>query len=123
MEITINDEKYIGNTYVVDLTIKNIGSVPFSYSASDFVVKDTDGFAYSYNVLYTLLSPLLSGDLPPNEEVRGDMAFDVKKSNQNMMIILSSGYSSDPYLNSGTSPVGEQIKASALKNLLNTSGK
>ena len=29
LEITINDEKYIGNTYVVDLTIKNIGSTPF----------------------------------------------------------------------------------------------
>jgi len=123
LEITINDEKYIGNTYVVDLTIKNIGSVPFSYTASDFEVKDTDGFAYSYNVFYSLLSPLLSGDLPPNEEVRGDIAFDVKKPNQNMMIILSAGYSGVPYLNTGTSPVEEQLKASALKNLLNTSGK
>jgi plastocyanin len=120
LEITINDEKYIGNTYVVDLTIKNIGSVPFSYTASDFEVKDADGFAYSYNVFYSLLSPLLSGDLPPNEEVRGDIAFDVKKPNGNMMIILSVGYSGEPYLNSGRSPVEEQIKASALKNLLNT---
>ena len=110
----------MGNTYIVDLTIKNIGSVPFKYDASDFDVKDADGFAYSYNVFYTLLSPLLSGDLPPNEEVRGDIAYDVKKSTGNIMIILSSEYSSDPYLNSGTSPVGEQIKASALKNLLNT---
>lgn len=123
VEITINDEKYIGNTYVVDVTIKNIGSVPFSYTASDFEVKDTDGFAYSYNVFYSLLSPLLSGDLPPNEEVRGDIAFDVKKPNGNMMIILSAGYSGEPYLNSGTSPVEEQIKTSALKNLLNNSGK
>jgi hypothetical protein len=96
VEITINDEKYIGNTYVVDLTIKNIGGVPFKYDASDFDVKDSDGFAYSYNIFYTLLSPLLSGDLPPNEVVRGDIAYDVKKPNGNMMIILSAGYSGDP---------------------------
>ncbi len=119
LEITINDEKYIGNTYVIDVTIKNIGSEPFKYGASDFDVKDTDGFALSYSVLYTLLSPLLSGDLPPNEEVRGDIAYDVKKPNGNMMIILFTGYPSYTYLNSGTSPVEEQIKASALKNLLN----
>ena len=81
-------------------------------------MKDADDFAYSYNVFYTLLSPLLSGDLPPNEVVR-DIAFDVKKPNGNMMIILSAGYSGDPYLNSGTSPVEEQLKTSALKNLLN----
>ena len=60
---------------------ENVGSVPFKYDISDFDVKDADGFAYSYNVLYTLLSPLLSGDLPPNEEVRGDIAYDVKKPN------------------------------------------
>lgn len=119
VEIAINDEKYIGNTYVIDLTIKNIGSVPFKYDASGFDVKDADGFVYSYNVFYTLLSPLLSGDLPPNEEVRGDIAYDVKKPNGNMMIILDAGYPTDIYLNSGTSPVEDQIKASALKNLLN----
>ena len=47
MEITINDEKYIGNTYVIDITIKNIGSVPFKYDAFDFDVKDADAFAES----------------------------------------------------------------------------
>ena len=120
LEITINDEKYIGNTYVIDITIKNIGSVPYKYGASDFDVKDTDGFVYSYNVVYTLLSPLLSGDLPPNEEVRGDIAYDAKKPNGNTMIIFSAGYPTYMYLNSGTSPVEDQIKSSALKNLLNT---
>ena len=82
-------------------------------------MKDSDGFAYSNNVFYTLLSPLLSGDLPPNEEVRGDIAYDVKKPNGNMMIILSAGYYGDPYLNTGTSSVEEQLKTSALKNLQN----
>ena len=65
------------------------------------------------------LSPLLSGNLPPNEEVRGDIAYDIKKPNENTMIILSAGYFGDPYLNTGTLPVEEQTKSSALKNLLN----
>ena len=73
VEVTVNDEKYIGNTYVIDVTIKNIGKMPFNYAASDFKVKDADGFAYSYNIFYSLLSPLLSGELPPGEMVRGDI--------------------------------------------------
>ncbi len=103
-EITINDEKYVGNTYIIDLTIKNIGNQPINYAASDFKVKDADGFAYSYNIFYDLLSPLLSGTLPPGETVRGDIAFDVKKSSGDMMVILSS-ISGTPFLHTGTSPI------------------
>jgi len=113
MEITINDEKYIGDTYIVDLTIKNIGNIPVSYAASDFKVKDADGFAYSYNIFYSLLSPLLSGELPPGEIVRGDIAFDVKRSSGNMMIVLS-GISGVPFLNSGSSPPAQNASKTSV---------
>lgn len=119
MEITINDEKYIGNTYVVDLTIKNIGSSPIHYSASDFKVKDAEGFAYPYSFLYNILSPLLSGDLPPSEMVRGDVAFNVKKSTGNMMLILS-GLFGNPFLNTGTLPPQVVEKTSGTKSIGNS---
>lgn len=102
MELTINDEKYLGNTYIIDVTIKNIGNSSIHYDDFNFMVKDVAGHGYSRNS-YSLLNPLSLGDLPPGEMVRGDVAFDVKKSDGNMMIIYAgSGSSGVPFLNTGS---------------------
>ena len=116
LELTINDEKYVGNTYIIDVTIKNVGNSAVPYDASNFKVKDMAGESHSRNFLLSLASPLLSGDLPPDEMVRGDIAFDVEKPGGNMMIIYA-GSSGVPFLNTGSSsaqasrpPSGNSIK-------------
>jgi len=111
LEIKINDERFEGKTYLIDTTLKNVGKLPLPYQPSNFMVKDESGFPYSKNLFDNLESPLLSGELPPGEQVRGDIAFDVNEPGQKMMIIYS-GSSGVPFLNSGFSPIQNESKSS-----------
>lgn len=100
LEITTNDERYFGKTYVIDVTIKNIGNTPIRYGPSYFYVKNAEGFAYEYDSFSKLLN-LHSGILPPGEIVRGDIAFDVGGSGPSMMIIFDQPLDNQ-FLNSGS---------------------
>jgi plastocyanin len=104
LEVTINEERFEGKKYIIDTTLKNVGNLPLTYSPSNFMVKDESGVPYAYDLFYKSLSPLLSGELPPGEQVRGDTAFDIDKPGQKMMVLYS-GTSGIPFLNSGSSPV------------------
>lgn len=111
LEITINDERFEGKTYIIDTTLKNLGKLPLAYDPSNFMVKDESGVPYSKNLFNNspLQSPLLSGDLPPGEQVRGDIPFDVDEPGKKMMILYS-GSSGSPFLNSGSSPIQNASK-------------
>jgi plastocyanin len=109
LEITINDERFEGKTYVIDTTLKNLGKSPLPYDPSNFMVKDESGVPYSKNLFSDLPSPLLSGKLPPGEQVRGDIPFTVDEPGQKMMIIYS-GSSGVPFLNTGSSPIQNASK-------------
>jgi plastocyanin len=109
VEVTINDERFEGKSYIIDTTLKNLGKAPLAYGPSNFMVKDESGVPYSQNIISNLQSPLLSGELPPGEQVRGDIDFDVDEPGKKMMIIYS-GYSGIPFLNSGSSPTQNTSK-------------
>jgi len=102
LELTINDEKYEGNNYIIDVTIKNVGNSPVPYDGGNLMVKDSTGSPYSRNFFYPLVSSLLSGDLTPGEMVRGDIAFNANNPSGNTMIIYA-GLFGDPFLNTGSS--------------------
>jgi hypothetical protein len=104
LEITINDERFEGETYIIDTTLKNVGKSPLIYDPSYFKVKDESGVPYSINSFFKSQSPLLSGELPPGEQVRGDIEFDVDEPGKKMMIIYLAR-SGPPFLNTGSSPV------------------
>jgi uncharacterized protein DUF4352 len=101
LEITINDERFEGKKYIIDTTLKNIGNTSLPYDGSYFRVKDESGFPYSRNILPDSQSPLLSGKLPPGEQVRGDVEFDDVSEPGKKMMILYSPFTG-PSLNSGS---------------------
>lgn len=111
VEITINDESYADTTYILDLSIKNIGRSSIPYHPWYFTVKDVDNVVYGSRGMASGPSPLLGGDLLPGETVRGDVAFDVEKTAGNMMIIVDTRLSDMPFLNSGSSPIQNVSKS------------
>src|SRR4030095_7102813 len=103
------NERFEDKTYLIDTTLKNLGNSRLPYDPSNFMVKDESGVPYSKNLFDNLQSPLLSGELPPGDQVRGDIAFDVDEPGKKMMIIYS-GSSGVPFLNSGSSPIQNESK-------------
>ena len=91
LQLEVNDETYDdNNTYIIDITLKNIGKKQLDIDPSDIVIKDEDGRVQPRNVLYKLNNPLRPYTLPSGEKMRGDVAFDTDNSKSNKMIIYTS---------------------------------
>ena len=111
IEIAINDEKYSGQYYIVDLTIRNIGKDIISYNPFYAHVKDSAGNLYSY-AIFSDPNSLSSGDLQPGNFVRGVIAFDLgnKSDGGGLMFIWDGDLGVGSYINSGqlTKPLSAQ---------------
>ena len=124
MELSINDERYDGTNYVVDITIRNIGKEKFPYNPIYAYVKDSNGYSHSWSLFADLAQPLSYGDLMPGDFVRGEVAFEVDQNDGPFMFIWQGNFGLDSYFNTGTpnfqepavvtpAPVADLVKVGA----------
>jgi hypothetical protein len=60
---------------IVNFTLKNISSSPINIlPANDTYIKDINGHV-SYLTPYVLKNPFRAGELPPNEQISGELSF------------------------------------------------
>jgi len=109
-QITINDELLQKNPayYLVDISIKNIGSGMdiVKYNPSFMFVKDQDGNMYPADIQnFDLMNkPLKRGELSPGQEVRGEVLFLLPETVDNVMFIFDENIGLGSYLNTPEFP-------------------
>lgn len=101
-ELKINSENWVGNSYVVNVSITNVGQDTIPYNPLYAYVKDASGKVYSWSPFSNVSNQLSSGNLSPSQSVSGDIAFDVgSTSGTNLMFIWDSTLGSGSYFNTG----------------------
>jgi hypothetical protein len=102
MQITIHDELLEKDPayYIVDISIKNIGTGTVQYNVSFMYVKDQEGNMYPADIRnFDLLDkPLRRGDLRSGEEVRGEVLFLLPETVNNVMFIFDENIGLGSYL-------------------------
>ena len=103
-QITIHDELLEKNPayYIVDISIKNIGSGTdvVKYNPSFMYVKDQDGNMYPADIQnFDLMNkPLKRGELGPGQEVRGEVLFLLPETVDSVMFIFDENIGLGSYL-------------------------
>ena len=91
-QITIHDELLEKNPayYLIDISIKNIGTDIVKYNPSFMFVKDQDGNMYPADIqnFDMMNKPLKRGELGQGREVRGEVLFLLPETVNNVMFIF-----------------------------------
>ncbi|MGH9921926.1 MAG: DUF4352 domain-containing protein, partial [Nitrososphaerales archaeon] len=87
IELRIYDETRTDNYYVMDLSIRNIGSGIVNYHALYAYLKSASGFVFDPALYAAIESKIESGTLQYGQQVRGKIAFDTGNESGPFMLI------------------------------------
>jgi len=87
IELRIYDETRIDNYYIMDISIRNIGSGIVNYHALYAYLKSASGFVFDAALYADIESKIESGTLEYGQLVRGKIAFDTGNESGPFMLI------------------------------------
>lgn len=87
IELKIYDETQVNDYYVLDVSIKNIGSGIVNYHALYAYLKSASGFVYGAELYADIESKIESGSLENGQRARGKLAFDTNNESGPFMLI------------------------------------
>jgi hypothetical protein len=87
IELRIYDETRIDNYYVMDISIRNIGSGVVNYHALYAYLKSDSGFFFDAELYSDIEAKIESGTLQYGQQVRGKIAFDIENESGPFMLI------------------------------------
>lgn len=87
IEFRIYDETRTDNYYVMDISIRNIGSGIVNYHALYTYLKSSSGFVFDPALYADIESKIESGTLQYGQQVRGKIAFDIGNESGPFMLI------------------------------------
>ncbi|MGH9878595.1 MAG: DUF4352 domain-containing protein, partial [Nitrososphaerales archaeon] len=87
IELRIYDETRTDNYYVMDISIRNIGSGIVNYHALYAYLKGASGFVFDPALYANIESKIESGTLQYGQQIRGKIAFDIGNDSGPFMLI------------------------------------
>ena len=121
-QLTIHDEHLNKSPtfYLVDISIKNLGTSTISYNLGFTFVKDQDGNLYPADIqnFQLMNNPLKKGELKRGEEVRGEILFLLPDTVSNVMFIYDESLGRGSYFVAPEFPFLQSLALAAAFGML-----